>query len=155
MIVSTIFFWHPIASMVTIHSTKSKASIKAGMAVISFDFSSTFSCPKVMPLADAQALTMCSFEKLLLSCFSEAPQMVLPSIGTTPLYWPQISRIHTRKELSSNSGLRMEKRRLNVSWEGTPLKSLILREKNSFLACPNSSMSYQLSAPAKTAAMVI
>jgi len=45
-ICAAIAVWHPIASMVTMHPCKSSASSKAGIAVISFDFSSTATCPR-------------------------------------------------------------------------------------------------------------
>ena len=48
-IFSTIFFWQPIASIVIILPFKSNRSRSSGMAVISFDFSSVFTCPKHTP----------------------------------------------------------------------------------------------------------
>ncbi|EPF28919.1 hypothetical protein HMPREF9195_01160 [Treponema medium ATCC 700293] len=48
-IFSTIFFWQPIASIVIIIPFKSNRSRSSGMAVISFDFSSVFTCPKHTP----------------------------------------------------------------------------------------------------------
>ena len=46
-----------MASMVTMHPLSSSNSSNRGMAVISLDFYSVATCPKVRVLAEAQALT--------------------------------------------------------------------------------------------------
>ena len=53
-----ISFWQPMASLVTTHPLSSSNSSSWGMAVISFDFSSVFTCPKVRVFAEAQPLTV-------------------------------------------------------------------------------------------------
>ena len=52
--------WHPIASSVTIHPDNSSLSNSSGTAVISFDFSSVFTCPSTTPLPHAHALAICN-----------------------------------------------------------------------------------------------
>src|SRR6266571_1315204 len=56
--VFAISFWHPMASIVTTAPVTSRRRSSAGMAVISFDFSSTFSCPNTRRFALAQARTI-------------------------------------------------------------------------------------------------
>ncbi len=52
MISFVISVWQPIASIVTMQSSSSKARSNGGMVVISLLLSSTFTCPRDMPLAD-------------------------------------------------------------------------------------------------------
>ena len=52
MISFVISVWQPISSRVTMQSSSPKARSNGGMAVISLLLSSTFTCPRDMPLAD-------------------------------------------------------------------------------------------------------
>jgi hypothetical protein len=54
---SAILYWHPIASIVTIHPTSANFFNKVGIAVISLLFSSVFTCPKADRFRVAHALT--------------------------------------------------------------------------------------------------
>lgn len=108
--------------MVTRHPVKSNASSNKGIATISLCFSLTFSCPRLIPLAVAQALTIWSLNPGFPAGWEEvhllAPRMVLPSMATTPSYFSQISNIQCRKIRSKYSGFRALKKRLKVSWLG-------------------------------------
>lgn len=140
---------------VIIQPSRSRAFISNGIAFISLLFSLTFSWPRETPLAEAQALTIRSDSKLPSHFSSRAPHISLPSIATSPRYLPHISRIYVRNPFSSSSGDRMENTRLNVSWEGTRLKSFMRELKNASCILPKSATSYQLSAPPMTAAIAI
>src|SRR5512144_2491087 len=80
MIRAAISFWQPIASIVASAPARSSNSSSRGMAVISFDLSSTATWPRVTWLAPAQALTRCSGA----SPRPRRPRRraFLPSIGT-------------------------------------------------------------------------
>ena len=58
MMVRVISVWQPIASIVTMQSLRSKEFSNNGIAVISLLLSSTFTCPKEIPLAADHAETI-------------------------------------------------------------------------------------------------
>ena len=67
--------------MVTMHPFSSSICSNWGMAVISLDFSSVFTWPRVMELAEAQALTR--WMARLPEWRSWQRRTVLPSMATT------------------------------------------------------------------------
>ena len=77
MICWAISFWQPIASSVTVAPLSSSSSNNSGMAVISLDFASTATCPKVSRVSLAQALTRCKGERP--AARVDEPRRVLPS----------------------------------------------------------------------------
>ena len=159
IIFSVIEVWHPIASIVTMAFDTSIALSNLGTTVISFVFSPTFSWPSDMLLSADQADTIhvrksscprvCSASHLL------EPRISLPSMATTPLTSPTISLTQFLKISSNPFGLKIEKKRLKVSWLGidsSPTKRCL---KKSNLLLPNSAISFQDWAPAITAAIVM
>jgi hypothetical protein len=64
----------------------SSSSNKSGMAVISLDFASTATCPKVSRVSLAQALTKCKGERP--AAVSNEPRRVLSSMSGLKIQWP-------------------------------------------------------------------
>ena len=159
MTASVISCWHPIASIVTMQSSRSNARISMGIAVISLLLSSTFTWPRDMPFATDQAETIHSLNPSLpVGCLSShllEPRISLPSIATTPLISWQTCFTQLRKISSKYSGFIMLKNRLNVSWLGIVSKSGRRLLKKSNFALPNASISFQDWAPQIVAAMDI
>jgi hypothetical protein len=70
-----------MASIVIIAPLMAKVFNSSGIAVISLLFSSTAICPRVSPLAQEYALTICNALKPLL--LLRDPRTVFPSMGIT------------------------------------------------------------------------
>ena len=124
------------------------------MAVILFDFSSTFTCPRTSRLAVAQALTL-SMAALSIPWSCER-RSTFPSIAIS---WPLITFltvvIQRIKQAWNCSGSRRANTRVKVSCEGMPLGNSRNVWNHSILTLPNSSTSSQLSAPAIMAQMAM
>ena len=134
-ILFTIFFWQPIASIVTIQPFISSRFSNSGMAVISLDFSSVIICPSVTRFSDAQALTTWIAD--LLDDLSWERRKVLPSIATTcPFVTLQTDRIQFRKRSSNSFGFITENTLPKVSWEGMPLGNFKNVLSQSYFAFP-------------------
>jgi hypothetical protein len=111
--------WQPIASMVTVAPSRSSRRSSAGMAVISFDFSATATCPSTSRLALAQALTRCRAARP--ASPARAPRSALPSMGTTcPAVPGATACTQARKQAWKASGSSAAKTRPKVSWQGIP-----------------------------------
>jgi hypothetical protein len=74
--------WQLIASAVTMRPLSDNSSNSFGTATISFDLSSTATCPRHSRASTAQALTRCSGE--VCAARSKERRIVLPSMATMP-----------------------------------------------------------------------
>ena len=142
--VLAISVWQPIASIVIMQPEISSAFNSCGMAVISFDFSSTLTCPNTKWLAQAQALTM-SIAPLPIPRSCER-RNTFPSIAMT---CPPISSLATltqfMKQVRNSIGSIRANTRLKVSCDGMPFGNSKNVSNHSCFALPNSSTSSQLS----------
>ena len=111
--------WQPIASIVTVQPRTSSRARSAGIAVISFDLSSTATCPSTSPLASAQALTRCS--AALPFARSCERRSVFPSMATTcPTVCGATARTQATNAAPNAAGSSAAKTRPKVSWLGMP-----------------------------------
>src|SRR4051794_29100931 len=94
-------FWQPMASSVTMLFFRASRSSSSGMAVISFDVSSTQRWPSTRSCSLAQALTRCSGA---CSCLrSNERRSVLPSMATTSRSKPATSEPAQAEKPASNA----------------------------------------------------
>ena len=113
-----------MASMVTMHPLSSSIPSSRGMAVISLDLSSVFTCPRVRVLAEAQALTR--WMACLPALLSWERRTVLPSMATTSpgsnsaTDWLHSIK-HSIKHSWNRSGSKRENTSPKVSCDGMPL----------------------------------
>src|SRR5690606_41357693 len=133
-----------MASMVTVHPFTVIKSNNLGMAVISFDFSETLTCPKTKLLFVAHALTMWKGDFFPLAL---APLMVFPSIGITSPSLKFTKWLTQSAKQASNCSLSMdENTRLNVSSDGIPLGNSRNERKKPSFALAYVSMFFHVSA---------
>src|SRR5918997_1207941 len=139
-----------MASIVTRQPETSRSSSSLGMAVISLLFPSTTTCPRLMWLAVAQALTMWMAD--LESALSKLWRSVLPSMATNCPAVTSCSEVTQESRHRSNSaGLIALKRALKRSCEGMPPVMSRNRASQARFWRPQVAMVTKSSAPAMTA----
>ena len=131
-----------MASLVTMHPLNSSSSSSRGMAVISLDFRSVFTCPKVRVLAEPQALTR--WMACLPALLSWERRTVWPSMATTSpgsrSATPWLHSIkHSWKHSWNRSGSKRENTSPKVSRDGMPLGRSRKERNHSSLLLPKSS----------------
>src|SRR3954468_23772903 len=132
---SAIARWHPMASRVTMLSTRTNWSSKAGMAMISLDLSAPQRWPSTSPCALAQALTRCNGAR---SCLrSNERRSVLPSMATTSRSKPAASEAaQAMKQASNASGSISMNTRRKVSCRGNAVRQFEKSPQPGQLAAP-------------------
>jgi hypothetical protein len=119
---SAIAVWQPMASSVTMLFRGASRSSSSGMAVISFDLSSTQRWPSTRSRSLAQALTRCSGDRSRPR--SNERRSVLPSMAITSRPKPAASEpAQAVKPASNASGSISMNTRRKVSCEGMPFGS--------------------------------
>jgi len=132
--------------MVTIHPETSRISSNLGIAVISFDFASVFTCPSTIFISDAHALTIwIASLPFALSCdlLNVFPSIEITSFGSRDF----IDSIQLRNALRNASVSILIKTRRNVSWEGIPLGSSRNVFSHSYFDSPYCAIWSHVSAP--------
>ena len=135
-----------MASMVTIAPSMASMLSNLGIAMISLDFSATFTCPSTMRWRAAKAETM--WIGAMSPVLRPDRRTVLPSIAMTPSGMPVTEATQATKQCWNCSASSVAKMSPIRSCGGVPsLKGRKRRSRASFFS-PKRAMSVKVSAPA-------